>query len=60
MPVVINGRALCPSLVFNTPGAGGFGVGISGAGAAGAFGKSAKQTTADRIAVNIVFRFFII
>jgi hypothetical protein len=33
-PVVTNGMQLCPSLVFNTPGAGGFGIGVSGDGAA--------------------------
>jgi hypothetical protein len=40
--VVINGIALCPSLVFNTPGAGGFGVGV-----AGALGESAEQMSVN-------------
>jgi hypothetical protein len=44
MPVVINGIALCPSLVFNTPGAGGFGTG-----AASALDENAKQASADRM-----------
>jgi hypothetical protein len=43
-PVVINGIALCPSLVFNTPGAGGFGTG-----AASALDENAKQASADRM-----------
>jgi hypothetical protein len=51
MPEVMLKRAWSPSAVLN-PGKG-------ASGAACAFGKSGKQTRADRIVANMTFRFFI-
>jgi hypothetical protein len=58
--VVTNGIQLCPSLVFNVPGAGGFGIGVSGAGAACISGKNARQLSISNKALNVFVSFFIL